>query len=61
MEQCKLNPAQLKRNADFDPQNHGDIVSGTKTTTKNYIKNRFSLQKKLFCKPLLLQQVIQAL
>ena len=35
MEQCRLGSAKLWSNADFAPQNHGDIVSGgTITTTK---------------------------
>ena len=37
-----LCPAKLWSNADFAPQNHGDIVSGAKITTKNYPKIRFS-------------------
>ena len=42
MEQCRLWPEKLGSHADFAPQNHGGIVSGTKKINNNFLKFSFS-------------------
>ena len=60
MEHWRLYPTKSKKNGDLAPQKHGEIVSGTKATTKiiskldflinTFLKNLFKIlyKKKIF-------------